>query len=88
MYSGCCVFTIDPKFSRPEFRPYRAAMYTASGLSALTFIAHGLWLYGWTIQNERMALNWMGLMAFLNLVGAAFYAGRVPISPQLVIENC
>ena len=52
-------------------------MYAASGLSALIFIVHGLWRYGWEIQNERMALRWMGLMALFNLIGAGFYASRV-----------
>ena len=54
-------------------------MYSTSGLSALVFISHGLWLYGWDIQEKRMALKWMGLMALFNLIGAAFYAGRVHV---------
>lgn len=52
-------------------------MYAASGLSALIFIAHGLWRHGWLVQSQRMALYWMGVMAIFNLIGAGFYATRV-----------
>lgn len=54
-------------------------MYAGLGLSALVFIGHGILLYGWKIQNDRMSLDWMGLMAFLNLVGAAIYSARVKL---------
>lgn len=73
----CFVVTFHPKFRTPSFRPYRAVMYAALGLSALVFVSHGVGLHGWTEQNRRMSLNWMILMASLNLTGAAFYAARV-----------
>lgn len=52
-------------------------MYSGLGLSAIVFIIHGIALHGWDVQNHRMALKWMGIMAALNLVGAATYAARV-----------
>ena len=61
-------------------------MYAGLGLSALIFIIHGLVLHGWEIQNRRMSLNWMGLMAGLNLTGAAAYAVRVGF-PWLVLGS-
>jgi len=53
-------------------------MYTGLGLSAVVFIIHGLVIHGWETQLHRMGLGWMGLMAILNLIGAATYAARIP----------
>lgn len=61
-------------------------MYAGLGLSALIFIVHGILLYGWEIQNNRMSLDWMGLMAFLNLVGAAIYSARVRLTLSIFIQ--
>lgn len=52
-------------------------MYSGLGLSAIVFIIHGIAVYDWTIQYQRMSLGWMGLMATLNLIGAVVYAARV-----------
>lgn len=52
-------------------------MYACLGLSAIVFITHGVILYGWEMQNKRMSLDRMGLMALLNLTGAYAYAARV-----------
>ena len=78
----CAVTTLHPSFRYPKFRPYRAAMYACLGLSAVVFIIHGLSLYGWDVQNQRMGLDWMLLMACLNLTGGAIYAARVSIPTQ------
>lgn len=74
----CVVATLHPRFRHPTLRPYRAAMYAGLGLSAVVFVIHGVLLHGWTLQNRRMSLDWMGLMAFFNLTGAVIYAARVP----------
>lgn len=52
-------------------------MYASLGLSAIVFVIHGLLLHGWNMQNHRMSLDWMLLMAFFNLAGAVTYASRV-----------
>ena len=74
----CVIATLNPRFRGPKLRPYRSLMYTGLGFSALGFVTHGLLLYGWETQNRRMSLNWMALMTFFNLVGAAAYPARVP----------
>ncbi len=74
----CVVATLHPRFRHPAIRPYRAAMYAGLGLSAVVFVVHGISLHGWDIQNQRMSLDWMGLMALFNLTGAVIYAARVP----------
>lgn len=52
-------------------------MFAGLGLSALIFTCHGIMIYGWKTQNDRMSLDWMGLMGLLNLVGATIYSARV-----------
>ncbi|KAF7954808.1 uncharacterized protein EAE97_000067 [Botrytis byssoidea] len=53
-------------------------MYSCLGLSSITFVIHGLMLYGYETQNWRMSLDWLGIMAGLNLFGAFAYAARFP----------
>ena len=76
--STCAVATLHHRFHHPNFRLYRAAMYSSLGLSVICFIIHGLALHGWVIQNGRMSLSWMGLTGGLNLIGAVVYAARIP----------
>jgi adiponectin receptor len=51
--------------------------YAVFGLSSISFVIHGLILYGWEVQKGRMSLVWIGWMATANLLGAAIYAARV-----------
>jgi adiponectin receptor len=78
--AACIITTLNPRFRHPQLRPYRAAMYSGLGLSAIIFIIHGIVIHGWEIQNRRMSLTWMALMGALNLMGAAAYAARVGCS--------
>lgn len=73
----CAFVTLNPRFRHPDLRPYRAGMYAGLGLSALVFTSHGILLYGWEAQNNRMSLDWMAMMALLNLMGATIYSARV-----------
>lgn len=75
--SGCIVFTLHPSFLGPAFRKYRALMYTCFGLSAILFISHSVMLYGFAVQRQRLAIEWMAMMGLLNITGAIFYASRV-----------
>lgn len=75
--SGCVAFTLYPAFIKPTFRAMRAAMYASLGLFAVVFVLHGVYLYGFAVQRRRLALEWMTVMALLNLLGAMFYALRV-----------
>jgi adiponectin receptor len=52
-------------------------MYASLGLFAVVFVLHGVYLYGFAVQRRRLALEWMTVMALLNLLGAMFYALRV-----------
>lgn len=74
----CCIATMNSRFRTPVFRPYRSMMYAGLGLSAIVFIVHAVILRGFSEANRRMSLDWMGLMAVLNLTGAAAYGIRIP----------
>ncbi len=74
---ACAGITLKPEFRGPKLRVYRTALYTALGLSGLAFVIHGLVVYGWEVQDGRMALGWMLQMACTNLIGAATFATRV-----------
>ena len=74
---ACAIATFQPIFRTPTFRVYRAAMFAMFGLSGIGFITHAIFKYGLETANNRMSLNWMLLMAFCNLFGAAMYATRV-----------
>jgi adiponectin receptor len=71
------LLTLGPHFDSSHLRRWRAAFYSAFGLSSITFVIHGIVLYGWEIQKSRMSLGWMGWMAVVNLFGATIYAARV-----------
>ncbi|KAF2172858.1 hypothetical protein M409DRAFT_62526 [Zasmidium cellare ATCC 36951] len=75
----CCTYlTLAPDFASPRFRHWRASLYAGFGLSSIVFVLHGLLIYGWEVQKQRMSLISMGWMAVSNLVGAAIYATRIP----------
>lgn len=76
---GCILLTLHPAFLGPTFRQYRALVYTCFGLSAILFISHSIFLYGFAIQKRRLSIEWMALMGFLNIGGAVVYASRVSV---------
>ncbi|TGO07858.1 hypothetical protein BTUL_0241g00010 [Botrytis tulipae] len=74
---ACAITTFHSEFHHPKLRPCRAIMYSCLGLSSIIFIIHGLTLYGYKTQKWRMSLDWMGVMAGFNSLGAVAYAVRV-----------
>lgn len=74
----CAATTVHPSFRSSAWRPLRSAMYTLLGLSFVLPLAHSLQLYGLAASRAALALDWMALMAALNLLGAAAYVARVP----------
>ncbi|KAF2652991.1 HlyIII-domain-containing protein [Lophiostoma macrostomum CBS 122681] len=72
----CIYATFHPSFRRPKYRPYRTMMYGGLGLSFIVPIIHGIVRFGCETQLWRMSLDWMALMATLNLTGGALYGMR------------
>ncbi|KAK5016827.1 hypothetical protein LTR16_003060 [Cryomyces antarcticus] len=76
--AGCAVVSVDSKFRTPAWRPFRAAMFVAMGLSAVVPVLHGARIYGVKQLDEMMGLSWLVLQGLLYILGAGLYAARVP----------
>ncbi|KAI9830395.1 MAG: hypothetical protein M1826_004818 [Phylliscum demangeonii] len=66
------------RFRTPPWRPVRAAIFVAIGLSAVLPVLHGARLYGWTQLRRQVGLDWLLLQGLLYILGATIYAARVP----------
>jgi len=73
----CSKTTFRPHFRQPFLRPVRAATFGSLALCTLMPIIHGVYVYGWQLQNQRMGISWVLLTLFLNILGAAAYAFKV-----------
>ena len=71
---GCTIVSMSPKFRTPKWRPFRAGMFVAMGLSAVFPVIHGLSLYGIRQMEYQIGLSWLVLQATLYLLGAGLYA--------------
>ena len=69
-----------PAFRTPSWRPLRAAMFVAMGLSAFFPVLHALRLYGLDQTSKQIGLYWMMLQGALYIFGAGLYACRFPES--------
>jgi adiponectin receptor len=69
---------VSPSFRQPAFRPLRAALFVAMGLSAILPVFHGLLVLGYAELRHRIALHWLASQGALYIFGAGLYAARVP----------
>jgi len=74
----CSKTTFRPHFRQPYFRPLRAATFGSLAVCTLMPIIHGVFIYGWQLQNRRMGISWVLLTLSLNILGAAAYAFKFP----------
>lgn len=72
--AGTLLAVLHPKFRSPEWRPLRAFMFVAMGLSAVFPVFHGLQLYGYAQLERKIGLSWMVLQGMLYIAGAGIYA--------------
>ncbi|CAI4223810.1 unnamed protein product [Auanema sp. JU1783] len=72
------IVSLWDKFAAPKFRPVRAGVFVAMGLSAIVPAAHLLIVDGLDYMMNKAALNWMLLMGGMYIGGATIYATRVP----------
>jgi predicted membrane channel-forming protein YqfA (hemolysin III family) len=86
--------SLHPSFAEPRYAVWRPVLHILSGLSAVGFLVHGLWIGEADVQRRRLAVGWMEIMAFLNLAGAGFYFARVSLSgpfhlvPMIALVVC
>jgi adiponectin receptor len=63
-----------PSFRTPKWRPFRAGMFVAMGLSAVIPVLHGVFLFGVNQLERQIGLSWLVLQGVLYISGAAIYA--------------
>jgi predicted membrane channel-forming protein YqfA (hemolysin III family) len=71
---ACATLSVYPAFRTPQWRPYRAAMFVAMGLSSIWSVLYGIELFGFSQLSEQMGLSWVLLEAGLYITGAVLYA--------------
>ncbi|RKF57778.1 ADIPOR-like receptor SPBC12C2.09c [Erysiphe neolycopersici] len=75
---ACTAVTIFDRFRTPVWRPYRATMFIAMGLSALFPVIHGLKIYGFHTMRSRIGLVGLVFEGIFYIMGASLYAARWP----------
>ncbi|AGO11259.1 AaceriACL002Cp [[Ashbya] aceris (nom. inval.)] len=75
---ACAVVSLSSHFRSREWRPYRAAIFTAFGLSGLLPIITSCFYYGPMETWTRIQLKWLTLEALLYISGAVLYGVRFP----------
>ncbi|VDN55882.1 unnamed protein product [Dracunculus medinensis] len=72
------VVSLWDRFAKPHFRPVRAIVFVAMGLSSIFPVFHNLITDGPHFLLNELSLHWLVLMGVLYLIGAALYATRTP----------
>ena len=72
--AGCITVSVNPKFRTPRWRPFRAGMFVAMGLSAAVPVVHGALSFGVGQLQKQMGLSWVISQGVLYIIGAAIYA--------------
>ena len=72
------VISMWEKFGRPQYRPLRAGVFVALGLSGVVPAAHYILWEGFYHAWNMAAMGYLFLMAFLYIFGAFLYAARIP----------
>lgn len=75
---SCAVVSLDDTFREREWRPYRAGLFVAFGLSGALPVLGGLVFYGFHETWIRIQLKWVLLEGILYIFGAFLYAIRFP----------
>ncbi|XP_072038269.1 uncharacterized protein [Amphiura filiformis] len=75
---SCLMVALKDKFAQPAFRPIRAGLFIALGLSAVIPAVHFLIIQGVVEAFTKGSFGWMLFMGALYIGGALLYAFRVP----------
>ncbi|AAS51226.2 ACL002Cp [Eremothecium gossypii ATCC 10895] len=75
---ACAVVSLSPHFRSREWRKYRAAIFTAFGLSGLLPVITSCFYYGPIEAYSRIQLKWLSLEGVLYISGAVLYGVRFP----------
>ncbi|XP_065349292.1 adiponectin receptor protein isoform X2 [Cloeon dipterum] len=72
------VVSLWDRFSEPKYRGLRAGVFMTFGLSGVVPAVHHAVADGWFNAISKASLGWLILMGCLYILGALFYALRVP----------
>ncbi|CAH8515371.1 unnamed protein product [Schistosoma curassoni] len=72
------IISMSSKFSTPPYRPLRAGVFIALGLSGVIPSVHSTILNGFWQSVNHLSFGWLVLMGVLYISGASIYAARVP----------
>ncbi|CAJ0949532.1 unnamed protein product, partial [Mesorhabditis belari] len=72
------IVSLWDKFAEPKFRPVRAGVFVAMGLSSIFPAIHFFVTDGFWVMWNEAGLMWLLVMGFFYLFGAALYATRIP----------
>ncbi|RDA82878.1 hypothetical protein CP532_0391 [Ophiocordyceps camponoti-leonardi (nom. inval.)] len=75
---ACTAVSWLERFRTPKWRPYRAAIFVALGLSGVVPVLHGIALRGYRELQESMSIDWTIAQGALYIIGAVLYAARWP----------
>ena len=75
---ACIVVSLWDKFSTPEYRVMRAAMFVGLGGVGVIPAVHYSFTVGFNKAFGVGAMSWLIAMALIYIVGAALYASRIP----------
>lgn len=74
----CACVSLISKFRTSDWRPYRAAMFVAYGLSGAVPFILGTYLQGYNATRTKIQMDWVLLEGAAYIGGAVIYAMRVP----------
>lgn len=72
------ITSLCDKFSAPHWRPVRAGVFSAFGLSGVVPAIHYIFMEGLFSHISRKSIGWLALMGGLYILGALVYALRIP----------
>lgn len=75
---SCAIVSLDDTFRKREWRPYRAGLFVAFGLSAILPIMGSVISYGFYETWARVQMKWVILEGVLYIFGAFLYGIRFP----------
>ena len=75
---SCLTTSLRPEFKSNEWRPFRALMFIAFGLSALLPIGYGIYRYGFEASVHRCGFWYVVGEGVGYITGAVLYALRIP----------
>ncbi|WFD29330.1 hypothetical protein MSPP1_000339 [Malassezia sp. CBS 17886] len=69
---------VRPVYATPRYRPVRAGVFVALGLTGAVPVFHGMYLYGHTFVLHTLNGKYIALSGALYIAGAALYVMHVP----------